>query len=108
MHLFWGWRLEFQAGGGGYKESCRFGWPPKTGFRPQADTSKRPSLIIYNILFLELHCPRCQRDPSQMIHPFKTSSNISCLEIKQQKGIQGGKLNKDILNENISVVILPS
>lgn len=95
-------------GVGGYKESCLFGWPHKTCFRPEADTSKLPSLIIYNILFLELHCQRCWRDSSQMIHPFKTSSNISCLEIKQQKGIQGGQLNMGILNENISVVMLPS
>ncbi|EQB78809.1 hypothetical protein CB1_001178004 [Camelus ferus] len=27
------------------------------------------------------------RDPSRMIRPFKTSSNSSCLEIQQQKGI---------------------
>lgn len=54
--------------------------------------------MIYNFLFLRPRCWRCQGDPSQMIHPFKTSSNISYLKIKQQKGIQEGKLNKDILN----------
>lgn len=82
MHLLVDWRLEPRTA----SKAVFLGGLTRQASDP-TDTSKLPSLIIYNFLFLELHCQQCQRDPSQMIHSFKTSSNMSCLEIKQQRGI---------------------
>lgn len=93
MHLFLGCRLELQDGGLQGKLESLGGLP-----RHVSD----PQLIFLNFLLWQSIVTvfrttlSAVSDPALMIHPFKTSITISCLEIKQQKGIQGSKLSKDI------------
>lgn len=93
MHLFLGCRLQLRAGGLQGKLESLGGLP-----RHASD----PQLIFLNFLLWQSIVSvfrttlSAVSDPALMIHPFKTSITISCLEIKQQKGIQGSKLSKDI------------
>lgn len=97
----WNWRnasvpgLQISASGwGAPRKAGVLGWPPKTCSDPQ--------LIFLNFLLWQSIVSVFRTAlsavsvPALMIHPFKTSITISCLGVKQQKGIQGSKLSKGI------------